>query len=100
MTTPGRPATFLELEARIAVDPADLMSTLRDYATEGAAISADTVASIVARTPLDLDQMTHLAESAELGAYSQRSRGFLKDARAYERVAELIRGMAPSAGLT
>jgi hypothetical protein len=99
MTAPRLPATFLALQERSDVDAADLMETLRHYAVNGAAISADVVRSIAMRTPLDLDQMAHLAESAELGAHSQRSRGFVRDAAAYDKISDLLRGMASARGM-
>ncbi len=86
--------SFADLQRRPSVRAEDLMATLREYATSGAAISGRVVRTLVMRTLLDADQMAHLIESAERGAESQRSRNFPRDAESYEDVADLLREMA------
>jgi hypothetical protein len=90
-------ASFAELEASENVDPSDLIATLRNYAEGGAGISSWVVQSIIARTPLDQDQIAHLLESAEIGRQDQRRRGFQSDATAYASIAAYLATVVPAA---
>lgn len=90
--------SFAELEARENVDPADLVATLRNYAEGGAGVSAWVVQSIIARTPLDQDQIAHMLESAAMGRKDQLRRGFQPDAAAYGSIAAYLATVVPALG--
>lgn len=87
-------ASFADLEARIDVDPADLVATLRNYAATGAGISAKVVCDIIRRTPLSQDQIGDMLESAEIGREDQLRRNFERDASAYFSVSIFLSTLA------
>lgn len=89
-------ASFVELVARDNVDPADLIATLRNYAEDGAGISAWVVRSIIERTPLSQEHISHMLESAQIGYNDQLRRGFENDAAAYAATATFLATVMPT----
>ena len=74
--------SLVELSMDKRPSPSEALAVFADYA-RGAAISADTAKDIIARAGMSRPELEEAFRIMEIGAESQASRRFPKDAREY-----------------
>ena len=88
--------SFAVLQAQKRITPANLMVSLEEYATSGAAISSEVVIGIINRTRLTKRHKASLRESARKGMLvhrrmSERKSAEAREAAQYARVADHLK---------